>query len=252
MTALLLLTAVLAAPDAGTPLRGTTQPQVASPAARALDAGVHSTSSDAGVVRGEAPRTSVDGGAPGMPPRDAGPRTAVGPAPEPPTHISVQEPAKPDAGTSRKKKAHADRTDGQRDPQMDELLEQQRAQTEALQQIAAQQRASEEARLAEQQGRSERAAQIDGARSSIDGTMQSLQTSGNWNAAALQSTRVSLQQTAAAASAAGSPTEARNAAEAARLVEAAEAALVQKNAQQAQYYLMQANQMLQGAQGVRY
>ena len=82
--------------------------------------------------------------------------------------------------------------------------------------------------------------------------MQSLQNSGNWNAAALQSTRVSLQQTAAAASAAGSPVEARNAAEAARLVEAAEAALVQKNAQQAQYYLMQANQMLQGAQGVRY
>ena len=252
MTALLLLSALLAAPDAGVPPRGTAQPHVGAQAAQVPDAGVRSSSPDAGAARGEAPRTSVDGGSPGPNPRDAGARTAIEAAPEPPTHISVQEPAKPDAGTSRKKKAHADRTDGQRDPQMDELLEQQRAQTEALQQIAAQQRASEEARLADQQARSERAAQIDGARSAIDGTMQSLQTSGNWNAAALQSTRVSLQQTAAAASAAGSPAEARNAAEAARLVEAAEAALVQKNAQQAQYYLMQANQMLQGAQGVRY
>jgi hypothetical protein len=46
--------------------------------------------------------------------------------------------------------------------------------------------------------------------------------------------------------------EASRAAEAARLVEAAEAALAQRNAQQAQYYLLQANQLLGGAQGVRY
>jgi hypothetical protein len=185
--------------------------------------------------------------------RDGGTRAAATEAgPEPATHVVVQEPARPDAGTSKKKKARADRADGQSDPQMDALLEQSRAQTEALQQIAAQQRASEEARAAEQQGRTQRAVQIDGARSSIDGTVQSLQANGSWNAAALQSTRASLQQTAADASAAGSPMEARNAADAARLIEAAEAALAQKNPQQAQYYLLQANQLLGGAQSPRY
>ena len=173
-------------------------------------------------------------------------------APEPPTRVSVQEPARPDAGTSRKKKARADRTDGQGDPQMDALLEQSRAQTEALQQIAAQQQASEQARIAEQQARTQRAAQIDDARGAIDGTVQSLQSSGNWDSSSLEYTRRSLQQTAAAASAAGSPAEASRASQAAQLVEAAQAALVQKNAQQAQYYLMQANQLLLGAQGVRY
>ena len=60
---------------------------------------------------------------------------------------------------------------------------------------------------------------------------------------------MSLQQTAAAASAANSPAEASRASEAARLVEAAEAALAQKNGQQAQYYLRQANQLLVGGQG---
>ena len=107
---------------------------------------------------------------------------------------------------------------------------------------------SYEARQAEAQARTQRAATVDGARTSIDGTVQSLQANGNWDAASLQSTRVSLQQTAAAASAANSPVEASRAAQAARLVEAAEAALVQKNGQQAQYYLMQANQLLTGQQ----
>ena len=251
MTGLLLLSAVLAAPDAGVSAPPT-PPAVVHP----RDAGTQGRSPDAGTVRTDAHRTGADAGADAGPaPRDAGTRsTAVDGAPVPSTRVSVQEPATPDAGTSRKKKAHADRTDGQ-DPQMDALLEQSRAQTETLQQIAAQQRASEEARAAEQQARTQRAAQMDGARSAIDGTVQSLQTSGNWNAASLQSTRASLQQTAAAASAAGSPAEASRAAEAARLVGAAEAALAQKNAQQAQYYLLQANQLIQGAQGsqnVRY
>ena len=246
MIGLLLLSAVLAAPDAGALPRTSVPPQ----AARGADAGLPSVAADAGVLRGDAQRPAPDAG-PGA--RDGGARsTAVDGAPEPPTRVSVQEPAAPDAGTSRKKKARADRTDGQGDPQMDALLEQSRAQTEALQQIAAQQRASEEGRVAEQQARTQRAMQLDGARSSIDGTVQSLQANGDWNAAALQSTRVSLQQTAAAATAAGSPAEASRAAEAARLVEAAEAALAQKNAQQAQYYLLQANQLLQGAQNVRY
>jgi hypothetical protein len=178
-------------------------------------------------------------------------------APQPSTSVAIQEPAAPDAGNGRKKKARADRTDGQTDsdPAMDALLEQSRAQTEALQQISAQQRAYEEARVAEQQARTQRAAQIDGARYSIDSTMQSLQGSGNWNPQSLESTRASLQATAAAASAAGSPAEASRAAEAARLVQAAQAALDQKNAQQAQYYLLQANQLLAGGggqSGVRY
>ena len=160
--------------------------------------------------------------------------------------------AAPDAGSSKKKKARADRTDGQTDPAMDALLEQSKAQTAALQQMAAQQRASEEARQAEAQARTQRAATVDGARTSIDGTVQSLQANGNWDAASLQSTRMSLQQTAAAASAANSPMEASRAAQAARLVEAAEAALGQKNAQQAQYYLMQANQLLTGQQSGGY
>ena len=76
--------------------------------------------------------------------------------------------------------------------------------------------------------------------------MNSLQTTGDWDGDALQSTRMSLQQTAAAASAAGSPAEASRAADAASLIRAAEAALAQRNAMQAQYYLLQANQLLQG------
>jgi hypothetical protein len=240
MTGLLLVSTLLAAADAG----------VASPPAVRADAGTPSRPADGGTTRTDAQRPGADAGHAA---RDAGARaSAVDGAPEPATHVAVQEPASPDAGSARKKKARADRTDGQPDPYMDALLEQSRAQTEALQQIAAQQRASEEARQAEQQARTQRAAQMDGARSSIDGAVQSLQANGNWDAASLRSTRLSLQQTAAAASAAGSPTEASRTAEAARLVEAAEAALAQRNGQQAQYYLLQANQLLGAAQTVRY
>ena len=254
MTGLLLLAAVLAAPDAGAPPRGAAKQQGTPQAARAADAGVRSAGADAGVLRGDAPRPATDAGQAAIPPRDGGVRSAVDGAAEPPTRISVQEPAPPDAGSARLKKARADRTDGQDDPQMDALLEQSRAQTEALQQIAGQQRAYEESRIAEQQARTQRAMQLDGARDSIDGTVQSLQSSGDWDPAALRSTRASLQQSAAAATAANSPAEASRAAQAARLVEAAEAALAQKNAQQAQYYLLQANQLLQGTQsgGQRY
>jgi len=249
MSVLLVLSALLAAPDAGVPPRGAQTPAAAQ---RPADAGARSGSADAGVLRGDAQRSPGDGGQPVQSTRDT-PSRPPGPegAADPPSRISVQEPAAADAGTARKKKARADRTDGQDDSYQDAMLEQSRAQTEALQQIAAQQRASAEARLADQQGRTQRASQVDYARGSIDGTVQSLQATGDWDAAALQSTRVSLQQTAAAARAANSPAEASRAAEAARMVEAAEAALAQKNAQQAQYYLLQANQSLQAgpAQG---
>jgi hypothetical protein len=135
---------------------------------------------------------------------------------------------------------------------MEALLEQSRAQTEALQQIAAQQRSSEEARMAAQYARTQRAVQLNGARIAIDGALQSLQAMGDWNADSLESARSSLRETASAASAAGSAVEAYRAAEAARFVEAAEAALAQRNAQQAQYYLLEANQLLFGAPNVRY
>jgi hypothetical protein len=245
MTGLLLLSLVLAAPDAGVP-----PPTRTGAAVHAADGGTPVRTADAGVrhvtdagVHTTDVRPGPDGGTFG---RDGGTRaTSIDGAPQPATHIAVQEPAAPDAG-SRKKKARADRTDGQSDPQMDALLEQSRAQTEALQQMAAQQRASEEARIAEQQARTQRAQAVDGARYSIDGTVQSLQQSGSWDAASLRSTRSSLQQTAAAATAAGSPAEASRATQAAKLIEAAEASLAQRNPQQAQYYLLQANQLLGG------
>jgi hypothetical protein len=258
MTGLLLLSLVLAAPDAGVSAgRGAPDAGVskrpAAPSVKAPDAGAPARTADAGSPRADA-RSAPDAG---PAPRDGGGArgTSVDGAPQPSTSLAVQEPAAPDAGNGRKKKARADRPDGDPDPTTEALLEQSRAQTEALQQISAQQRAYEEARIAEQQARTQRAAQIDGARYSIDSTMQSLQGSGNWNPQSLESTRASLQATAAAASAAGSPAEASRAAEAARLVQAAQAALDQKNAQQAQYYLLQANQLLAGGagqSGVRY
>lgn len=251
MTVLLMLSALLAAPDAGVPPVGSAHPQVpaAAQVARLPDGGVRPGTADGGAQRTEGQRQPGDGGTPVRPivtraPVDDG-------VPEPSTRISVQEPARPDAGTSRKKKARAAGTNGEGDPQMDALLEQSRAQTETLQQISAQQRATEDARIAEQQARSQRGLQMDDARSAIDGNMQSLQGSGTWSAGSLQQTRASLQQTAAAAAAAGSSVEASRAAEAARMVEAAEAALAQRNSQQAQYYLMQANQLIWNAQNVR-
>ena len=240
MTGLLLLSTLLAAQDGGA-----SSPPTARPAARS-DAGTSSRAADAGTPHATVQHGAVDAGQ--VVRGDGGTRaTAIDGAPQPATHIAVQEPAAPDAGTSSRKKARADRPDSQSDPAMDALLEQSRAQTEALQQIAAQQRASEEARLAEQQARTQRAQQVDSARYSIDYTVQSIQANGNYDAASLQSTRQSLQQTAAAASAAGAPAEASRASQAARLIEAAEAALAQKNGQQAQYYLLQANQLLGGS-----
>jgi len=257
MNGLLLLSVVLAAPDAGVSARalspdaGGSARTTAPAAVRAPDAGAQVRAPDAGSPRADA-RPTGDGG---PSPRDGGGRsTSVDGAPQPATSVAVQEPAAPDAGNGRKKKARADRTDGS-DPAMDALLEQSRAQTEALQQMSAQQRAYEEARVSEQQARTQRSAQVDGARYSIDSAVQSLQTTGDWSAQSLESTRTSLQQTAAAASAANSPAEASRAAEAARLVQAAQTALAQKNAQLAQYYLMQANQLLGGGgggQNVRY
>lgn len=236
MTGLLLLSTLLAAQDGGVSSTPATRP------AAHADAGTSSRAADAGTSHATVQHAAADAG---HVVRDGGTHaTAIDGAPQPATHIAVQEPAAPDAGTSSRKKARADRPDSQSDPAMDALLEQSRAQTEALQQIAAQQRATEEARIAEQQARTQRAQQVDSARYAIDDTVQSIQANGNWNAASLQSTRQSLQQTAAAASAAGSPAEASRASQAARLVEAAEAALAQKNGQQAQYYLMQANQLL--------
>jgi hypothetical protein len=248
MTGLLLLSTLLAAHDGGV-----SSTHTARPAVRA-DAGTSSRAVDAGTPHATMQHAAADAG-PAV--RDGGARTtAIDGAPQPATHIAVQEPAAPDAGTSSRKKFRADRSDGDSDPTTDALLEQSRAQTEALQQIAAQQRATEEARIADQQARiadqqarTQRAQQIDSARYSIDDTVQSIQANGNWDAASLQSTRQSLQQTAAAASAANSPAEASRASQAARLVEAAEAALAQKNGQQAQYYLMQANQVLGSAPG---
>jgi hypothetical protein len=188
---------------------------------------------------------------------------AVDDAPEPSPRVSVQEPVGPDSGTPRKKKTRAEWTDGQPDPYMEALLEQSRTQTEALleqsraqtgalQQIAAQQQASEAARIAERNAQAQRARQLNGARFAIDGALQSLQAMGDWNADSLESTRTSLRQTAAAASEAGSVAEASRVAEAARFVEAARAALGQRNAQLAQYYLLEANQLLLGTPNVRY
>ena len=166
--------------------------------------------------------------------------------PEPSTRISVQEPAAPESDLPRKNTL-ADRAEPQPDPYLEVLLEQSRAQTAALQQIAAQQWASEDTRIAGQHAQAERAVQLNGARIGINGTLQSLQTMGDWNADSLESTSASLRQTAAAASAAGAAVEASRAMEAAGLLEAAKAALAQRNSQQAQYYLLEANQLLFGA-----
>ena len=158
MTVSLLLLALLAAPDAGAAAPGGARAQ----AARAPDAGVRPGPGDGGVPRAEGQRSPPDGGPSARPIVTRAPPGDD--LPEPSTRISVQEPARPDAGTPRKKKARSGGTNGESDPQMDALLEQSRAQTEALQQISAQQRATEEARIAEQQARSQRGLQYDDAR----------------------------------------------------------------------------------------
>src|SRR5215470_4520767 len=104
----------------------------------------------------------------------------VGGVPEPSTRISVQEPAAPESDIPPKN-ARADRTESQRDPYLEALLDQSRAQTAALQQIAAQQRASEDARTVAQHAQTNRAVELNGARIAIDGAVQSLQTMGDWN-----------------------------------------------------------------------
>jgi hypothetical protein len=214
------------------------------------DAGTSARAPDGGTTRADQPRSRIPSV---QPPRGGVVEVnAVDDAPEPSPRISVQEPVGPDSATPRKKIARTEWTDGQPDPYMEALLEQSRAQTEALQQIAAQQRASEAARIADQHAQTQRAGRLNGARIAIDGALQSLQAMGDWNADSLESTGASLRKTAAAASEAGSAVEASRAAEAARFVEAAHAALAQRNAQLAQYYLLEANQLLLGAPNVRY
>ncbi|HUM10553.1 MAG TPA: hypothetical protein VLT82_06340 [Myxococcaceae bacterium] len=205
---------------------------------------------DAGTTRTDPPHPGI----PSVQPPRGGviEVNAVDDAPGPSTRISVQEPAGPESGMPRKNKPRAGQTDSQPDPYMEALLEQSRAQTEALQQIAAQQRASEEARIAAQPAQTQRTVQLNGARIAIDRALQSLQATGDWDANSLEAARASLRETATAASAAGSPIEASRAAEAARYVEAAQAALVRRNAQLAQYYLLEANQLLFGAPNARY
>jgi len=247
-----LLTAVLGAGAAGT--------STALPSSATLrEAGSPARTLDAGTTRAAPPRPAIPWVQP--PGRGLIEVKAVDDA-EPSAPISDQEPAGRETGMPRKK-ARAERTDPPPDPYMEALLEQSRSQTEALleqsraqtaalQQIAAQQQASEEARIAAQHAQAQRAGQLNGARIAIDRALQSLEAMGDWSADSLASTRFSLQQTAAAASAAGSPVEASRAAEAGRLVEAAQAALTQRNAQQAQYSLLEANQLLFGASSARY
>jgi hypothetical protein len=199
----------------------------------------------------DAVRTQSDPPRPGIeqvrPPRRGPIETrTVEDAPEPSTRVSPQDAAASGSDIPRKS-PRADRTESQPDPYLEALLEQSRAQTAALQQIAAQQSASEDARIVAQHAQFDRAVQLNGARIAIGGAVESLQTMGDWNAHSLESTGASLRQTAAAASAAGSAVEASRATEAARLVEAAKAALAQRNSQQAQYYLLEANQLLSGA-----
>ncbi|HET6982273.1 MAG TPA: hypothetical protein VFI53_09030 [Myxococcaceae bacterium] len=234
MTALFLVTALIATHDGGAP------PPSRDPAARSEEAGGRTRATD---VRAPAARTADSRQAPASP--QAGERRAAGDISPPSTSLPQEQPASTDA-TVRAKEVRAHASNDQGDPIGEALLEQSRLQTRALQQIAAQQQAADEVRQSEQQARTQRGLQVDSARGSITSTVNSLQTTGDWDADALQSTRLSLQQTAAAASAAGSPTEASRAADAARLIRAAQEALAERNSQQAQYYLLQANELLHG------
>ena len=240
-TSILLLTAVLAVATCGL---ATVLPAFATvrdtPApARAVDAATTSADRPRLVIQSVQPLG-----------RGALETRSIDDAPRPSTRISLEEPAAPETESPRKN-APANRTESQPDPYLEALLEQSRAQTAALQQIAAQQQGSEDARMVAQYAQTDRAVRMIGARMAIDRAVQSLQAMGDWNTNFLESTGASLRQTAAAASAAGSAVEASRAAEAARLVEAAKAALVQRNSQQAQYYRLAANQVLFSAPNVR-
>jgi hypothetical protein len=129
----------------------------------------------------------------------------------------------------------------------DALVDQSREQTEAIQALAAQQAAAEQARAAEQQARAQRVLALEDARGSIASTAQSLQT-GNWDLDSLATTGAALRRSADAAASAGAGNEAARTAEAANLLDAAQAALGQRNAQQAQWYLARASQLLGEAQ----
>jgi hypothetical protein len=223
MTALLLIAALIAGHDAGAP------PGSRDPATRSEPGRARAAATD---VRAPASRSAASTQEPAPP--EAAKRTT---SDEQPASTGTTAPAR---------EVRAEASNGQADPIGEALLEQSRLQTRALQQIAAQQQVAGEARQSEQQARTQRGMQVDSARGSITSTVNSLQTTGDWDADALQSTRLSLQQTAAAASAAGSPVEARRAADAASLIRAAQAALAERNSQQAQYYLLQANELLHG------
>jgi hypothetical protein len=235
-SSLLALTAVLAVLAGGL---ATVLPAFAT----VRDAGVPALALDTATSRASPPSMSPAAQLPVRGPRELEP---VDELPGPTTRKPVQEPAASEPDAPRQS-VRADRPEPQPSPYLEALLEQSRAQTAALQQIAAQQWASEDARIVARHAQTQRAVQLDGARITIDGAVQSLQSMGDWNAGSLESTGASLRQTAAAASAAGSAVEASRASEAARLVEAAKAALAQRNSQQAQYYLLEANQLLFGA-----
>jgi len=175
---------------------------------------------------------------------------------EPSTHVQVREPDPSfDAGIAiRSADAHAGvraeaapipaAPDASTENPNQALLEQAKAQTEAMQALLAQQQAQEQARAAEEQARTERAAAVQDVRETIGGTVQALATSGNYDSSTLSQASASLRRTAAAANASGAVGEASRANEAAGLVDAAQAALTQRNAQQAQWYLSRAAQLL--------
>jgi hypothetical protein len=186
---------------------------------------------------------------------------------EPATQTSIREPgpgAFPEAGVDEGRLSNT-RGDGgdpfaglpRRGPavapaadagdRFEALVEQSHEQTEAIQALAAQQAAAEQARAAEQQARAQRVLALEDARGSIATTVQSLQT-GNWDLDSLTSTRTALRRSADAAAAAGAGNEAARTAEAANLIDAAQAALGQRNAQQAQWYLARASQLIGEAQ----
>jgi hypothetical protein len=171
---------------------------------------------------------------------------------EPATQMEIREPDPSfDAGV-RAEARTAVRSDASQAPvpaatadtTSQALLEQSKAQTEAMQALLAQQQAQEQARLAEQQARTDRAAAVQDVRDTLGGTMQTLATSGDYDASSLSQASASLRRTAAAATASGAVGEATRASEAASLVDAANAALTQRNAQQAQWYLTRAAVLL--------
>jgi hypothetical protein len=196
----------------------------------------------------------------GRPPVPALPR-------EPATQTSIREPgpaALPDGGPEEARLSNSRGDAGEpfaslprRGPvaapaadagdRFEALAEQSHEQTEAIQALAAQQAAAEQARAAEQQARAQRVLALEDARGSIASTAQSLQT-GNWDLDSLATTGAALRRSADAAASAGAGNEAARTAEAANLLDAAQAALGQRNAQQAQWYLTRASQLLGEAQ----